>query len=54
MGYDTGHIKISFRTSSHNDERDIRDHQAVEDLRTEIEALIASTPDYKRVVSHVW
>ena len=54
MGYDTGKIEISYRTSNHNSDQDVLDEQAVDDLRMEIEALIASTPEYQRVVSYVW
>lgn len=50
MGYTVEHITIATRRSSHNDDRDVNDAQAIENLRMEIEALIAGDRDYSRVV----
>lgn len=49
MGYDSDKITIHLRLDNHLTEQTLIDRQAAEDLRGEIEALIQSTPAYKRI-----
>lgn len=49
MGYTTGEFRIALRAERHNGPDDETDNEAIENLRMEIEALIASDPSYSRV-----
>lgn len=49
MGYNQEVIRIILRLSSHNSPQDDADREAAENLRMEINALIASDPDYSRI-----
>lgn len=53
MGRETRTISVSGSVSRHNSQQDKDDDQAMEDLRMEIEALVASDPNYARVVYDV-
>lgn len=53
MGRDTRKIEIVASVSRHNSEQDVQDDEAVDNLRMEIEALVASNPEYERVVTWV-
>lgn len=50
MGRDTKHITIDATVSRHNNQQDRDDDEALENLRMEIESLIAADPNYSRVV----
>ena len=49
MGYSTAELRISLRLDNHGGEERRRDLRAVEDLKSEIAALIASDADYRRI-----
>lgn len=49
MGYDLHQAILTARLSRHNSEQDERDNQALEDFKMEINALIQSTPEYRRI-----
>ena len=53
MGCQTEKIIVSYTVSRHNSEQDVSDDQAAENLRMEIEALIAADSDYSRIVNEV-
>lgn len=49
MGYNAAELRIPLRLDNHLGPETERDKQAADDLRMEIEALIASTPEYERI-----
>lgn len=49
MGYNSGDIRIPLRLDNHGGDEQRRDREAVEDLKSEIAALIASDPAYQRI-----
>lgn len=50
MGRESREIRVLANVSRHNSEQDRKDDEAVANLRMEIEALVASDPNYARVV----
>lgn len=54
MGYsDELVVEVRASVSNHNSEQDELDREAVDRLRSEIEYLVDSDPDYRRVVRSV-
>lgn len=53
MGRQSQRIQIIATVSRHNSEQDKRDDEALANLRMEIDALVASDPEYARVVDWV-
>lgn len=54
MGYDVYNIMIGLRVKKDNGPRQVADEETEERLRSEIQMLIDSDPDYTRIVTHAW